>query len=184
MTLKRYIEKRIFSKTTGPKTMVSRKSFKHLHFSIQKHEARQLHYDLRLEFRGVLLSWAIPKGPSLDPKDKRLAIQVEDHPLDYRTFEGTIPAGNYGAGKVTLWDEGIYTIPETQDVKDAEKKIAADLQKGHLIVFFSGAKLKGEFHLIRMQGREKNAWLFIKHQDAFTTKEDILTLNEAVKKKH
>lgn len=185
MTLKKYQEKRDFKKTPEPKgkKVSGKKTEPKLLFCVQKHFAKRLHYDFRLEYNGVLLSWAVPKGPSLNPKDKRLAIQVEDHPLDYRTFEGIIPEGNYGAGKVILWDEGAYTVPGAENLKDLESKIAAGLAKGHLEIELHGKKLSGEFDLIRIKSDEKNTWLLVKRKDSHASVEDILTHEDSVKKK-
>ena len=185
MTLKKYQEKRDFKKTPEPKGKVSpkKKATPSLLFCVQKHFASRLHYDFRLEHEGVLLSWAVPKGPSLNPKDKRLAIQVEDHPLDYRTFEGIIPEGNYGAGKVILWDEGTYTVPGAETLKDIESMITKGLKKGHLEIDLHGKKLKGHFDLIKIASDEKNTWLLVKRKDAYASQEDILTHEDSVKKK-
>ena len=142
-----------------------------LTFVVQKHAARRLHYDLRLEVDGVLKSWAVPGGPSLDPKVKRLAVMVEDHPLEYGSFEGTIPSGEYGAGQVIVWDRGDYS-PENEgdlffdDRKQAEKLVREGLAAGKLSIFLRGHKLKGSWALVRMK-RGENNWLLIKHQDGF-----------------
>ena len=137
---------------------------------IQKHRASQLHYDFRLEWRGVLLSWAVPKGPSLDPSVKRLATHVEDHPVEYGGFEGVIPEGEYGGGTVMLWDRGTWT-PEVPDVDAA-------LEKGDLKFTLSGKKLRGSWVLVRTKlgygGSAKPQWLLIKHRDRYASTEDIL----------
>jgi bifunctional non-homologous end joining protein LigD len=139
-------------------------------YVIQKHRASHLHYDFRLEWRGVLLSWAIPKGPSLDPSVKRLATRVEDHPLEYGGFEGVIPAGEYGGGTVMLWDRGTWT-PEVDDVDAA-------LEKGDLKFILAGKKLRGSFVLVRTKlgygGSAKPQWLLIKHRDRYASSGDIL----------
>src|SRR3954468_11304112 len=140
MGLQQYHAKRDFRKTPEPHGRVGKRKGKALTFLIQKHAASHLHYDFRLELNGVLLSWAVPKGPSLDPADKRLAMHVEDHPLEYGGFEGTIPKGEYGGGTVMLWDRGTWT-PEG----DAHKALA----KGHLSFSLDGQKLKGAWHLVR-----------------------------------
>ncbi|HEY4695135.1 MAG TPA: DNA polymerase ligase N-terminal domain-containing protein [Candidatus Nanoarchaeia archaeon] len=146
-------------------------------YVVQKHQATALHYDFRLEVDKVMLSWAVPKGPSLDNKVKRLAMQTEDHPLDYRHFEGTIPEGQYGAGTVMVWDEGYY-YPEVEiskgvrkqikDKQEGEKVMLGGLEKGELKFFLEGKKLKGSFALVKTRGfGGKNAWLLIKHADSF-----------------
>jgi len=150
---------------------------KKLVFVVQKHQARALHYDFRLEVEGVMPSWAVPKGPSLDPSNKRLAMKTEDHPLDYRHFEGVIPKGEYGAGTVMVWDYGTY-YPEIEEngkrVQFKEKKNGQEimskcLEKGEIKFTLSGKKLKGSFALIKTRGfGAKNAWLLIKHKDKFT----------------
>ncbi len=139
-----------------------------LRYVIQKHRATQLHYDFRLEWNGVLLSWAVPKGPSLDPSVKRLAMQVEDHPLEYRDFEGVIPGGEYGGGTVMVWDKGEW-LPESEDVERA-------LQKGDLKFTLLGKKLRGSWVLVRTRGfgsKADKAWLLIKHRDKFAATLDI-----------
>ena len=162
MPLDEYRKKRDFSKTPEPdgsNAPKARKKGGALFFCVQKHLASHLHYDLRLEWNGVLLSWAIPKGPSIDPADKRLAMQTEDHPFAYGTFEGVIPEG-YGAGIVMLWDRGTWT-PEVPDVDAA-------LRKGDLKFTLDGYKLKGSWALIRTRGfggGSKPSWLLIKHKD-------------------
>jgi bifunctional non-homologous end joining protein LigD len=139
-----------------------------LAYVVQKHRATALHYDFRLEWNGVLLSWAVPKGPSLDPSVKRLAMPTEDHPLEYAKFEGVIPEGEYGGGTVMVWDRGTWT-PEVDDVDAA-------LKKGDLKFSVTGVKLRGSWSLVRMRGRQQDSrpvWLLIKHRDAFASGEDI-----------
>src|SRR4051812_47778804 len=163
MSLSLYKKKRSFDETpepTGGKSTLKDK----LVFVVQKHDATRLHYDFRLEMEGVLKSWAVPKGPSLDPSVKRLAMMVEDHPFDYRTFEGIIPEGNYGAGTVIVWDEGTYEPLETSsDKKEAEKNLLRQLHGGSLKFRMHGKKLKGEFALVKIKNSEDNSWLLIKH---------------------
>ncbi|HEY2460781.1 MAG TPA: DNA ligase D [Candidatus Acidoferrum sp.] len=157
--LKEYRKKRRFDETSEPRGKVEQKDSRR--FVIQKHAARRLHYDLRLEMHGTLKSWAVPKGPSLNPGDKRLAIHVEDHPLDYRTFEGSIPKGNYGAGEVIVWDEGTYSPEGTGSS-------AEQLERGDLKFRLHGEKLRGSFALVRIKrGERQNEWLLIKHRDEF-----------------
>jgi bifunctional non-homologous end joining protein LigD len=167
--LEEYRRKRDFDVTLEPggesrRVPASKKS---LLYVIQKHQASQLHYDFRLEWRGVLLSWAIPKGPSLDPSVKRLAAQVEDHPVEYGAFEGVIPEGEYGGGTVMLWDRGAWT-PEVPDVDAA-------LRKGEVKFTLSGQKLRGSWVLVRTKlGRAaKPQWLLIKHRDQFASSVDV-----------
>ncbi len=162
MSLEKYIKKRDFTKTTEPKA--GKKNSGKLKFVVQRHHASHLHYDFRLEMDGVLKSWAIPKGPSLNPKDKRLAMMVEDHPYDYRTFEGIIPEGNYGAGVVTIFDEGTY---EPIKGKNDENELKQQLYSGNLKFKLHGKILKGEFALIKIKNSDQNAWLLIKHKDEF-----------------
>jgi bifunctional non-homologous end joining protein LigD len=170
--LKEYREKRNFGVTAEPKgERSSTKSPAELLYVIQKHRASQLHYDFRLEWRGVLLSWAVPKGPSLDPSVKRLATRVEDHPVEYGSFEGVIPEGEYGGGTVMLWDRGTWT-PEVADVDAA-------LKKGDLKFTLAAKKLRGSWVLVRTRlgygGTKKPQWLLIKHRDRYASTEDILT---------
>lgn len=177
MSLKKYNEKRDFSKTSEP-TSGKTKDNQKLIFVIQKHAASHLHYDFRLEMEGVLKSWAVPKGPSTDPSVKRLAMMVEDHPYDYRTFEGIIPKGQYGGGTVIVWDEGVYEPLETfKTKKEQEKHLLKQLKEGSLKIHLKGQKLQGEFALVKTQGMAENSWLLIKHKDEFASKDDI-TENE------
>ena len=153
MSLDVYRRKRQFDRTPEPRGKVERRP-RALRFVVQKHAATRLHYDFRLELDGVLKSWAVPKGPSLNPADKRLAVHVEDHPLDYRTFEGTIPAGNYGAGEVIVWDEGTYRLAgSTGDGRDDGDELRRGLESGRLSIELEGHKLKGEFTLVRTRRR-------------------------------
>ncbi len=164
MSLALYNKKRNFGKTLEPKGKTAKVEPK-LSFVVQKHNASHLHYDFRLEMEGVLKSWAVPKGPSINPDDKRLAIMVEDHPYAYKDFEGTIPKGNYGAGTVEIWDKGYYTDIFKSDTKKQERELLRELEKGDLKIILHGKKLKGEFALVRMKNMEKNSWLLIKHKD-------------------
>jgi bifunctional non-homologous end joining protein LigD len=179
MGLKEYKKKRDFRKTSEPKG--EKKSGKsELHFVVQKHAARNLHYDFRLELDGVLKSWAVPKGPSLDPKVKRLAMHVEDHPFDYRNFEGVIPEGEYGGGEVIVWDEGAYHAIGTEDKKESEKILREGYEKGDFKFVLKGNKLKGEFVLVKMKNRGEKQWLLIKHKDNFVSEKDILKEDKSV----
>ncbi|WP_342085955.1 DNA ligase D [Dyadobacter sp. OTU695] len=179
MSLTKYNEKRSFDKTPEPKGGKAAKE--ELIFVIQKHDASRLHYDFRLEMDGVLKSWAVPKGPSTDPSVKRLAMMVEDHPYDYKDFEGIIPEGNYGAGTVMVWDFGTYEPLEEVNGKlkgvkgkKAQEKLALkELYSGSLKVKLNGKKLKGEYALVKTKGMEENAWLLIKHRDSFASEDDI-----------
>jgi bifunctional non-homologous end joining protein LigD len=161
-SLTEYKKKRKFDKTPEPGPTKKRTKTGKM-FVIQKHRASQLHYDFRLEADGVLKSWAIPKGPSLDPTVKRLAMQVEDHPVDYAKFEGVIPEGEYGGGTVMVWDYGTYEPENAEDVSEA-------LRKGELKFTLNGEKLKGSWVLVRTRDRQ---WLLIKHRDYYTTEEDV-----------
>jgi len=179
MSIVNYKKKRDFKDTSEPEGE-EKSSGKSLIFVVQKHDASQLHYDFRLEMEGVFKSWAVPKGPSLNPQDKRLAMMVEDHPYDYKDFEGTIPKGNYGAGNVIVWDNGTYTPVEAGDSSEEnEKKLLAGLKKGDLKFILKGKKLKGEFVLANMRKNEKS-WLLIKKKDKFATDEDILEKDKSV----
>ncbi len=160
--LRQYVLKRRSSKTPEPRGRVARGARKPLMFVVQKHRASALHYDFRLESAGVLRSWAVPKGPSPDPKVKRLAMQVEDHPLEYATFEGVIPAGEYGGGTVMVWDTGTWEADE----EDAE----AAFRVGRIRFTLRGRKLKGVWALVRTLGRQ---WLLMKSRDRYASTEDV-----------
>ena len=182
MSLSLYKKKRNFSETPEPagKEKTSKGA---LRFVIQKHDASNLHYDFRLEMEGVLKSWAVPKGPSLNPADKRLAMMVEDHPYDYRTFEGIIPEGNYGAGTVMVWDEGYYEPLEAdgKSKKEQDKMLLSQLHKGSIKIRMHGKKLKGEFALVKIKSDESGkSWLLIKHNDGHAKEIDITTKNKSV----
>ena len=183
--LREYEKKRDFRRTRepGPGTAKSLKSS--LRFVIQKHAASRLHYDFRLELDGVLKSWAVPKGPSLNPQDKRLAAHVEDHPLDYGTFEGVIGHGNYGAGQVIVWDSGYYSPDEGAHLsfgnrEEAEERMRRDLEKGKLSFTLRGKKLRGSWTLVRTTRSPKD-WLLIKHKDRYVdTERDVLEEDTSV----
>jgi bifunctional non-homologous end joining protein LigD len=169
--LQEYREKRNFDVTAEPRgERAGARPPSEMLYVIQKHQASHLHYDFRLEWRGVLLSWAVPKGPSLDPSVKRLATRVEDHPVEYGGFEGVIPPGEYGGGTVMLWDRGAWT-PEVPDVDAA-------LEKGDLKFTLAGNKLRGSWVLVRTKlgygGSAKPQWLLIKHRDQWASTNDIL----------
>jgi bifunctional non-homologous end joining protein LigD len=178
MGLKEYEAKRKFEKTPEPEPVLRQKGDQ-LIFVVHKHAARRLHYDLRLELEGVLKSWAVPKGPSLNPALKRLAVMVEDHPLDYQDFEGVIPEGNYGAGSVIVWDRGFYQHPAAKDRKESEQLLLDGLSKGNMKFVLEGEKLQGEFALVRTAKDEKS-WLLLKKKDSYATKEDIIGDNQSV----
>ncbi|WP_313501845.1 DNA ligase D [Kaistella carnis] len=170
MSLEDYNKKRKFGETPEPKGEKVENSSK-LIFVIQRHSATRLHYDFRLEMDGVLKSWAIPKGPSLDPADKRLAMMTEDHPYDYKDFEGTIPEGNYGGGEVEIWDSGTYEPLEKMEGKTDDLIMRHELHKESLKFVLHGKKLKGEFALVKIKNsKDGNAWLLIKHKDDFAQK--------------
>ncbi len=178
MGLKEYAAKREFEKTPEPQPGL-RPSGDRLMFVVHKHAARALHYDLRLELGGVLKSWAVPKGPSLDPSMKRLAVLVEDHPLDYKDFEGVIPEGSYGAGSVIIWDRGFYHHPSARDEKESEKLLLDGFRKGDLKFVLEGEKLHGEFALVRMR-RDGKSWLLLKKRDRNAAKGEILKESRSV----
>lgn len=164
MALDDYIKKREFSKTPEPKGKLNKENANR--FVIQRHQARSLHYDLRLEMEGVLKSWAVPKGPSMNPSDKRLAINTEDHPVEYLTFHGTIPKGNYGAGVMDIWDHGTFKVLESDKGTDPIKQ----LESGDLKIEFFGSKIKGAFALVHTKrGEKNNQWLLIKKKDKYAT---------------
>ena len=170
MALEEYSRKRDFKKTPEPQPGRIKAREEKLSYLIQKHDATRLHYDFRLELDGVLLSWAVTKGPSLNPADKRLAVRTEDHPLSYGNFEGTIPEGEYGGGPVMLWDTGRW---------EPEGDPRAGLEKGHLGFILHGERLKGRWNLIRMRGEEKKEnWLLIKENDAEASRDSNVTFLE------
>lgn len=178
MSLSLYNKKRDFKKTAEPKGKEG-SSKGSLRFVVQKHDASHVHYDFRLEMAGALKSWAVPKGPSLNPADKRLAMMVEDHPFNYRNFEGVIPAGEYGGGTVIVWDEGSYVPVGGEDLsrKEQEKMLLQQLNAGKLNILLHGQKLQGEFSLFQMKSRGERSWILVKKKDEFSRTEDI-TLNE------
>jgi bifunctional non-homologous end joining protein LigD len=204
MALTEYKKKRTFSNTPEPegkeqKSRATGKDKDELIFVIQKHDASHLHYDLRLELKGVMKSWAVPKGPSLNPADKRLAMLVEDHPIEYNEFEGIIPPGNYGAGTVIIWDHGTYDpfeeIPKERIAKpgaagkkndktlskaEKEKIMMKGFYSGSVKIKFFGKKLRGEFALVKTSGRGENSWLLIKHRDEYASEEDITLEDKSV----
>ena len=197
MGLKEYKAKRKFGKTPEPKPArgtvpdlptergevvesgLSTSTHDRMIFVIQKHAARALHYDLRLQMQGVLKSWAVPKGPAMDHSVKRLAMMVEDHPFDYKDFEGIIPEGNYGAGSGIIWDKGFYHHPSTEDRRESEKLLLEGLKKGDLKFVLEGEKLHGEFALVKTKMGE-NSWLLLKKKDRHAIKGDILQENRSV----
>jgi bifunctional non-homologous end joining protein LigD len=178
MGLEDYKSRRDFERTPEPKPDL-RQTGNRLTFVVHKHAARALHYDLRLELEGTLKSWAIPRGPSLNPSLKRLAVMVEDHPLDYRDFEGVIPEHNYGAGSVIIWDRGFYRHPSDSDGENSERLLLEGLRKGDMKFVLEGEKLQGEFALVKTRKDEKS-WLLLKKKDQHTTTEDILKKNRSV----
>ncbi len=180
MGLTEYKKKRSFSKTPEPEGKQKSSKGKLL-FVIQKHQASHLHYDFRIELRGTLKSWAVPKGPSMNPKDKRLAMLVEDHPFDYKDFEGIIPEGNYGAGTVIIWDQGTYEPAEKFSSRaEQEKHLLKSFFSGSMRLKMHGKKLKGEFALVRSKDRGERSWLLIKKNDEFASDSDITAKDKSV----
>jgi bifunctional non-homologous end joining protein LigD len=161
-----YAKKRDFRRTPEPAGKAARVNARTTAFVVQKHAATALHYDFRLEAEGVLKSWAIPKGPSLNPKDKRLAMQTEDHPLGYLRFEGEIPEGNYGAGPVIVWDIGTYS-------NLSDEPMAQALRRGHVKFSLNGKKLQGAFALTRLAEKPRPRWLLVKMNDEHASLTDI-----------
>ena len=170
MPLTKYRTKRDFEVTSEPKGVPRNNPSKEsLIFVVQKHQASHLHYDFRLEWEGVLLSWAVPKGPSLDPSVKRLAVAVEDHPIEYAKFEGIIPEGQYGGGTVMVWDQGTW---------EPEMDVDSGLRNGELKFSLSGKKLRGSWVLVRTKGgpgkTARASWLLIKHRDRYANTSDVV----------
>ncbi|TFF91070.1 DNA ligase [Candidatus Thorarchaeota archaeon] len=175
--LKDYKAKRDFSKTSEPegKEVKSGKSI----FVVQKHDASNLHYDFRIEMDGVLKSWAVPKGPSMNPSVRRLAVPTEDHPLDYAEFEGVIPEGEYGAGAVIVWDTGTFRNMKADKEEDKGRMTLEEShEEGKMELFLDGEKLKGGFALIRTGGGKKPRWLLIKMRDDFVDEGSPITERE------
>jgi bifunctional non-homologous end joining protein LigD len=178
MNLTEYTAKRKFEKTPEPQPGGAPEAHR-LVFVVHKHAARALHYDLRLELDGALKSWAVPKGPSLVPGTKRLAVKVEDHPFEYKDFEGVIPEGNYGAGSVIIWDRGYFHHPLARDEAENERRLLDGLRKGDLKFVLEGEKLRGEFALVKT-GKDEKSWLLLKKKDRISAMEDILAQNRSV----
>jgi DNA ligase D-like protein (predicted 3'-phosphoesterase) len=166
--LKEYTRKRDLSKTPEPAPGRAKRKGDHPIFVVQQHAARRMHYDFRLEVDGVLKSWAVPKGPSLNPSVKRMAVPTEDHPMDYANFEGAIPPGNYGAGRVIVWDIGTYAPLGGTSMQDG-------LRKGHITFALYGEKLKGGFALTRFREGKDNAWLLVKMDDEYADRDSDIT---------
>src|SRR5262245_46206039 len=181
--LSEYSAKRRFAETPEPAAKLPAAGAGPLLFVVQQHSARRLHYDFRLECDGVLKSWAVPKGPSLNPVDKRLAVRTEDHPFEYASFEGIIPPKQYGAGEVIVWDCGVYTPDEDDqywfhDRAEAERRVRAGLEQGKLSIFLRGEKLKGSFALVRTSDTKN--WLLIKHKDRFVQEGDVSERQQSI----
>jgi len=183
MALDQYRSKRNFKSTPEPDGAKPKKKAKAgLRFVVQLHEASKRHYDLRLELDGTMKSWAVPKGPSLDPMERRLAVLVEDHPIEYNEFEGVIPPGNYGAGVVMIWDEGTYQARVVEfPAKDEADALRRGLAKGHITFIVEGSKLRGEFALIRLAKSDGSNWLLVKKHDGFVKREDITHADRSVR---
>src|SRR5437867_7972803 len=180
--LAEYRRKRDFKKTPEPGPAGPTSDEANLVFVVQQHAASRMHWDFRLEVDGVLKSWPLPKGPSLDPSVKRLAVMTEDHPYEYRTFEGVIPKGEYGGGQVIVWDEGVYTPDEGgvfswDDKEEGSRRMLDGIEKGKLSFTLRGHKLQGSFTLLRT----KQGWLFIKHRDEYASDRDILAEDRSVR---
>jgi DNA ligase D-like protein (predicted 3'-phosphoesterase)/DNA ligase D-like protein (predicted polymerase) len=179
MSLEAYKKKRSFNKT--PEPVGGKNKTKDLIFVIQKHQASHLHYDFRLEVKGVLKSWAVPKGPSMNPEERRLAQLVEDHPFDYKDFEGIIPEGNYGAGTVIIWDQGTYQPKESTGHKERDEKLLIkQFYSGKISIVLKGKKLKGTFTLIKTPARGDNAWLLSKINDRYASEKNIADKDASV----
>jgi bifunctional non-homologous end joining protein LigD len=176
--LEEYKRKRDFQSTPEPSGEQALTAPGEHRFVVQKHAASHLHYDFRLEAGGVLKSWAVPKGPSMNPQDKHLAVMVEDHPLGYADFEGVIPEGEYGGGQVIVWDNGTYELI-AKDAESFDKAFQESLDRGKLHISLHGSKLKGEFVLLHMHDKPKD-WLLIKVQDSFASTEQILEQDRSV----
>lgn len=181
MALEKYKQKRNKKITPEPFGGASHDTAK-LHFVVQKHDATRLHYDFRLEMEGVLKSWAVPKGPSVNPDDRRLAMMVEDHPYDYRTFEGIIPEGEYGAGTVIVWDEGTYEAADLpgESKNEQEKSLLHGINSGKVKVVLHGKKLKGKYVLVKYKDKEDNSWFLMKMHDENASNEDVTKLDKSV----
>jgi bifunctional non-homologous end joining protein LigD len=183
--LDEYRKKRDFSKTSEPPPGEADDTARNLVFVVQQHAARRMHWDFRLEVDGVLKSWPLPKGPSLNPRDRRMAVMVEDHPYDYRNFEGVIPKGEYGGGQVIIWDEGTYSPDEGgiyswDDKEEANRRMREGLANGKLSFTMRGRKLRGSFTLVKTR-RAENDWLLIKHRDDYASERDVLEDNRSVR---
>ncbi len=181
-TLEAYLRRRNRGRSSQGARAERREGNEPLRFVVQQHSARRVHYDLRLELDGVLKSWAIPRGPSSNPKERRLAVLVEDHPLEYASFEGVIPEGEYGAGEVLVWDTGVYSPDDDHSFffgerQEAEERVRRGLAGGKLSLFFWGYKLAGSWSLARIDGSDRE-WLFVKHDDLFAEPERRLAAED------